>query len=108
MAGADEVLGGAEATVEETEVELLPVPLPVPLGVVLLEPDEDVLPEELGAPGARFSVALAARAAKASIVLAPDCALMNVSIRRELGLRQFTYALMAPTIPVWQCLPCEQ
>lgn len=67
----------------------VPEPLEGEIGVLPPEPPE---PPEPGAwPGLKFSVAEAASATKASIVRLPDAG-----------------ALIAPTMPAWQCFPCEQ
>jgi len=51
--------------------------------------------------------AWAASALKAAIVLLPDAALYDVSMSVING-QNSTYALMAPTIPPWQCFAWEQ
>lgn len=78
-----------DAAAEEPE----PVPVPEPPVVSEPLPEPVPLPVPLPAawPGLRFSVAFAASAVKADIVFSPDAG-----------------ALMAPTMPPWQCFACEQ
>lgn len=71
-------------------------------------PDVLPLPERSLSLGVIFSGAFFALAANASIVLGLFAGLDTVSAMARQSVKVLTYALMTPTMPAWQCFPCEQ
>lgn len=98
------------ATAAPPDVPVAPAPPapPAPDEAAAPGAPDAAAPDPGAWPGERFSAAEAARPLKASTVLLPDVALQLVSLCYELVVLRKAYALMAPTIPDWQCIACEQ